>query len=199
MSELLQFLLSMEIKEANGENGDTVESKINGASYVIGDKAKYKFRVIGEAKIIAIFEVNDDSVVNTVTSDIMRRGPYAVTCTPLTNFESWENLLGRSGFQNMFNLAVPRILSGKHVVWFEVAYDHGISHDEFDKLWSMRAKTMIGQWRQGLMEIEIFKVLGERRIYAFSCKTDFENWEAHLWKFNMEDKIYKNAKLVTQL
>lgn len=42
MGELLQFFVSFEIKEEYGTN---VENKIQIASGVIGDKAKYKFRV----------------------------------------------------------------------------------------------------------------------------------------------------------
>ncbi|XP_052086177.1 uncharacterized protein LOC127723549 isoform X6 [Mytilus californianus] len=195
MSELLQFLLSMEIKEANGENGDTVESKINGASYVIGDKAKYKFRVIGEAKIIAIFEVKNYSVVNMVTSEIISMGFCNVTCTPLTHFESWQKLFGPSSFQ--YNL--PHTLSGNDVLWFEVAYDHGISSEKFEILWERGTQSMIHQLTKGRIEIEIFKVLGERRLYGFTCKKPYEDWETHLWNFQAEDKIYKNAKLVTEI
>lgn len=50
-------------------------------------------------------------------------GPYTVTCTPLCEFDSWEN---PSGLRNMYNVQITqRILSGEHVVWFEVAYNHG--------------------------------------------------------------------------
>ncbi|VDH95244.1 Hypothetical predicted protein [Mytilus galloprovincialis] len=196
MSEPLQFLLSIEIRNDNHDNGIDIESLIKRASIAIADKAKYKFRVFGEAKIIAIFQVNDDSVVNTVTSDIMKMGPYTVTCTPLCEFDSWEN---PSGLRNMYNVQITqRILSGEHVVWFEVAYNHGISHEDFDRLWSMNVRKMVNAGRQGLSQTEVFKVLAEKRVYVFSCKLPSETWEAHIQNFKL-DKIYKNAKLVTKL
>ncbi|XP_076083578.1 uncharacterized protein LOC143054454 [Mytilus galloprovincialis] len=118
-----------------------------------------------------------------------------VTCASLTHFESWQKLFRSSSFQ--FNL--PHTLSGNDVLWFEVAYDHGISHEEFDRLFERGTESMIHQLSQGQIEIEIFKVLGERRLYGFTCKNPFEDWETHLWKFQAEDKIYKNAKLVTKI
>ncbi|CAC5422675.1 unnamed protein product [Mytilus coruscus] len=162
MSEPLQFLLSVEIRNDNHDNGIDVESLIKSASSAIAEKAKYKFRVTGEAKIIAIFQVNDDSVVNTVTYDIMKMGPFTVTCTHLCDFDSWEN---PSGYRNRYNVPTTlRILSGEHVVWLEVAYDHGISHEDFDRLWSMNVRTMVNQGRQGLSRTEFFKVLAEKRV-----------------------------------
>lgn len=71
----------------------------------------------------SVFQVNDDSVVNMVTSDIMKMGPYTVTCTPLCEYDSGEK---HSGYWNTYNgPKTQRILSGEHVVWFEVAYNHG--------------------------------------------------------------------------
>ncbi|XP_076084617.1 uncharacterized protein LOC143055362 isoform X3 [Mytilus galloprovincialis] len=125
MGELLQFFVSFEIKEEYGTN---VENKIQIASGVIGDKAKYKFRVVGEAKIIA---------------------------------------------------SIPR--------------------DRFDMLWSRATQSMIHQLQQGQIGIEIFKVLGEKRLHGFTCKQPSVDWEAHLWNFQAEDKIYKSAKLVTKI
>lgn len=45
MSEPLQFLLSIEIRNDNHDNGIDIESLIKRASIAIADKAKYKFRV----------------------------------------------------------------------------------------------------------------------------------------------------------
>ncbi|XP_071142577.1 uncharacterized protein [Mytilus edulis] len=191
MSEPLQFLLSIEIRNDNHDNGIDVESLIKRASSAIAEKAKYKFRVFGEAKIIAIFQVNDGSVVNMVTSDIMKMGPYTVTCTPLCEYDSGEKHSGYNGPKTQ------RILSGEHVVWFEVAYNHGISREDFDRLWSMNVRTMVNEGRQGLSQTEVFKILAEKRVYAFSCKLPTETWEAHIQSFKL-DKIYKNAKLVTK-
>ncbi|CAC5422677.1 unnamed protein product [Mytilus coruscus] len=192
MSELLLFFVSFEIKEGHGQ----VENRIQYASInVIGDKAKYKFRVVGEAKIIAIFEVQHYSVMNQITSDITRNGFCNVTCTSLTHLESWQKLLGSSSSQYNF----PHRLSGNDFLWFEVGYDHGISKDEFDILWERGTQSMIHQLREGQIEIEIFKVLGERRLYGFTSKKSYEDWETHLWNFQAEDKIYKNAKLVTKI
>ncbi|CAG2200894.1 unnamed protein product [Mytilus edulis] len=127
MSEPLQFLLSIEIRNDNHDNGIDVESLIKRASSAIAEKAKYKFRVFGEAKIIA-----------------------------------------------------------------------SISHEDFDRLWSMNVRTMVNEGRQGLSQTEVFKILAEKRVYAFSCKLPTETWEAHIQSFKL-DKIYKNAKLVTKL
>ncbi|VDH95243.1 Hypothetical predicted protein [Mytilus galloprovincialis] len=193
MSELLQFFLSFEVKE----EPDWVENRLQYASgNVIGDKAKYKFRVIGKGKIIAIFEVQDYSLMNQITSEITRNGFCNLTCTPLTHLESWQKLLGYSSSQCNY----PHRLSGnEELLWFEVGYDDGISKEEFNILWERGTQSMIHQLREGQIGIEIFKVLGERRLYGFTSKKKNEDWETHLWSFQAEDKIYKNAKLVTKI
>ncbi|XP_063406008.1 uncharacterized protein LOC134689969 [Mytilus trossulus] len=117
---MLRVLLSIEIRNSSGIE---IESFIHSASSVIADKASYKFRVVGEAKIIAIFEVGDDSVVNKVTADIMRMGPYNVTCTPLIGTERMASILGLNYLRDL-----PRTyrLSNKYVLWFELPMDnHG--------------------------------------------------------------------------
>ncbi|CAC5422676.1 unnamed protein product [Mytilus coruscus] len=153
------------------EGHGQVENRIQYASInVIGDKAKYKFR-------------------------FLKNGFCNVTCTSLTHLESWQKLLGSSSSQYNF----PHRLSGNDFLWFEVGYDHGISKDEFDILWERGTQSMIHQLREGQIEIEIFKVLGERRLYGFTSKKSYEDWETHLWNFQAEDKIYKNAKLVTKI
>ncbi|VDH95241.1 Hypothetical predicted protein [Mytilus galloprovincialis] len=117
---MLRVLLSIEIRNSSGIE---IESFINSASSVIADKASYKFRVVGEAKIIAIFEVYDDTVVNTVTADIMRMGPYNVTCTPLIGIERLAYILGLN-----YQRDIPSTsrLSQKYVAWSELPMDnHG--------------------------------------------------------------------------
>lgn len=192
MGGLLPFLVSFEIKEEYGTN---VENKIQNASVVIGDKAKYKFRVVGEAKIIAIFEVEHCSAMNQITSEITRNIFCNLTCTPLTHLESWQKRLGSSS--SHFNF--PHRLSGNDFLWFEVGNHHEISKKEFDTSWERVTYSMILQLREGQIEIEIFKVLGERRLYGFTSKKTKEDWETQLWSFQAEDKIYKNAKLVTKI
>ncbi|CAG2247808.1 unnamed protein product [Mytilus edulis] len=149
------------------------------------------FQIIGEAKIIAIFEVDQYSM-NQITSEITMNDFCNLTCTPLTHLESWQKLLGSSSSQ--FNF--PHRLSGNDFLWFEVGYEHGISKEEFDILWERGTRSMIHQLREGQIEIEIFKVLGERRLYGFTSKKTNEDWETQLWSFQAEDKIYKNAKVV---
>ncbi|XP_076084616.1 uncharacterized protein LOC143055362 isoform X2 [Mytilus galloprovincialis] len=188
---MLRVLMSIEIR--NSSSGIDVESFINSASSFIADKASYKFRVVGEAKIIAIFEVKHCSAITLITSEIIRNGFCNVTCTSLTNLESWQKLLGRS------NLNVQHTLSGNDFLWFEVGYYHGIPRDRFDMLWSRATQSMIHQLQQGQIGIEIFKVLGEKRLHGFTCKQPSVDWEAHLWNFQAEDKIYKSAKLVTKI
>ncbi|XP_063406007.1 uncharacterized protein LOC134689968 [Mytilus trossulus] len=96
--KMLRVLLSIEIRNSSGIE---IESFIHSASSVIAGKASYKFRVVGEAKIIAIFEVDDDSVVNNVTADIMKMGPCNVTCTPLIGTERIASIIGLSSLQDM--------------------------------------------------------------------------------------------------
>ncbi|CAC5393444.1 unnamed protein product [Mytilus coruscus] len=194
MSGLLPFFISIEIKN---DNGIDVESLINTANRVIADKAIYKFRVTGEAKIIAIFEVEDDSVVNMVASDIMKRGSFNVTCIPLTSLDCWAHQLG---FFPGEILPPQHKLFGKNVVWFAVSLDnHDMSSAKLEDVWKEKVTYMYDQRQKGEIEIEIFKVLGERRLYAFSCKKPYEDWGYNLGKFQIEDNLIKKSKLVTKL
>lgn len=59
-----------------------------------------------------------------VTSDIMKLGPYFVTCTPLTRFDNWKGLLGlgcnsKDGFAGLGKLLQD------YAVWYEFALDRG--------------------------------------------------------------------------
>ncbi|VDH89208.1 Hypothetical predicted protein [Mytilus galloprovincialis] len=122
---MLRVLMSIEIR--NSSSGIDVESFINSASSFIADKASYKFRVLGEAQIIAIFEVEDDSVVNMVTNNIMRMGSYNVTCTPLTGIKSLASIVDLDYRRELSN----RRLSQKYVVWFELPMDNYHGKVEF--------------------------------------------------------------------
>ncbi|XP_071142570.1 uncharacterized protein [Mytilus edulis] len=198
MSRLMQFFMSIEIKH---KTGTAVESLITQANVYIKDHAIFRFRVIGEAKIVAILEVEDATVLDTVTSELMYRGPFKVTCTPLTSYERWAKLLG---VDVKLTGPAPRKLTGKYVTWFEVTIEHhGIPLEQFLEYWRDEAASILEQRSNGQIEIEIFKVLGERRLHAFSCKDNPEDWEGLMLKLpmwvKMGDQIYKKTKLVTKM
>ncbi|VDH89206.1 uncharacterized protein LOC143055360 [Mytilus galloprovincialis] len=198
MSGLMQFFMSIEIKH---KPGTTVETLIPLANGCIGKYAIFKFRVIGEAKIVAILEVEDATVLDTVTSNLMASGPFTVTCTPLTSYERWTKLLG---VDEKFTGPAPRKLTGKYVTWFEATLEHhGIPYEQFLEYWRDEAASILEQRSNGQIEIEIFKVLGERRLHLFSCKDNPEDWEGLTLKLpmwvKMGDQIYKKTKLVTKM
>ncbi|XP_076084612.1 uncharacterized protein LOC143055361 [Mytilus galloprovincialis] len=198
MSRLMQFFMSIEI---NKKNGATSESLIPEASRKIEKYAIFKFKVIGEAKIVAILEVEDATVLDTVTSTLMGSGPFTVTCTPLTSYERWARLLG---VDEKFTGPAPRKLTGKYVTWFEVTLEHhGIPLEQFLEYWRDEAASVLEQRSKGQFEIEIFKVLGERKVHVFSCKDNPEDWEGLMLKLplwvKMGDQIYKKTKLVTKM
>ncbi|XP_052086191.1 uncharacterized protein LOC127723557 [Mytilus californianus] len=195
MTQFLPFLISI---ERRNDNGIDVESFVNSASCAIADRAKYKFRVVGEAKVIAILEVQDESVVNAVTSDIMKMGPYPVICTPLTRLEWLAQLYG---IRSEHIVPAPSKLSGKFVAWFEISLaKYGMTQAQVEFQWTNYAAAIFEQRRKKEIEIDIFKVLGERRLYGFSCRgAGEENWEHHLSKLPLGDRIYEKMKLVTNM
>ncbi|XP_071144199.1 uncharacterized protein [Mytilus edulis] len=189
----LQFFVSIETKSYNGVDAASNVHRV--LQFIINYtvEAKYIFRVTGEAKVIAIYEVEDDSDVNMVTSQIMQIGPFNVICTPLTSFESWGLHLGQP--------VVPaeRKLSEKNVVWFEVSLENNdLSVGQFQDMWKQKVFTISNQRHSGY-EIEIFKILGERKLYVFSCKKGSNDWESHMRQLPIEDNLYRKTKLVTQM
>ncbi|CAG2214560.1 unnamed protein product [Mytilus edulis] len=127
-----------------------------------------------------VFEVYDDSVVNTVTADIMRMGPYNVTCTPLIGIDRLANILELAGRDRERLVKNGSRLSEKYVLWFELPMDnHDISQElSFPK-----------------RDLEIFKVPGERRLYVFTCATDADDLDWNMVKLPVGDK----SKILTHL
>ncbi|CAC5362698.1 unnamed protein product [Mytilus coruscus] len=190
--------MSIEIKH---DTGIDVESVMLRASDLIGNHAIFKFRVIGEAKIVAILEVKDATVLNGITSNLITSGPFKVTCTPLTCYERWAKLLG---VDEKFTGPAPRKLTGKYVAWFDVTLEHhGIPLEQFVEYWRDEAASILELRSKGQFETEIFKVLGEKRLHAFSCKDNPEDWECFMLKLpmfvKMGDQIYTKTKLVTKM
>ncbi|XP_052086190.1 uncharacterized protein LOC127723556 [Mytilus californianus] len=198
MSGLMQFFMSVEIKN---DTAVYIEPLLSEASCAIADQAIFKFRVIGEPKIVAIFEVEDATVLNRVTAEIMASGSFTVTCSPLSCYESWAKILG---VDEKFTGPAPRKLTGKYVSWFDITLEHhGIPLEQFVEYWRDEAASILELRSKGQIEIEIFKVLGERRLHAFSCKDNPEEWEGLTLKLpmwvKMGDQIYKKTKLVTKM
>lgn len=130
-----------------------------------GGKTLHGFKIIGENRIVAVIEDSAESGAEAVTAAF---GDHTeLVCTPLRSYEGFaEHVLGVEK-----TLTVPsphHIGSDGHHFWvhFNVEY-RGLSLTEFLGMWKSEAQTALNLRVSGKMELDLFKVVGQRQVNAF--------------------------------
>ncbi|XP_076095487.1 uncharacterized protein LOC143066450 [Mytilus galloprovincialis] len=197
MSKPAHFLLTIEIGCQQKVDVEGMVQEVNG---LLGNKAMFKFRVVGEPKILAFFEVKNPAEVSTMSSSIMQKGNFKVTCTSLVTYEEWAQIIG---VDSKLTGTPPRKLTKAVVYKFDLNVEcNGMTTDEFLNTWKEEATTALTVRGTGL-ELELFKVFGQRKAMGLVCQDspgDFEKLMQNLpFVKKMFDRCHFELTTLTKL
>ncbi|CAG2258064.1 unnamed protein product [Mytilus edulis] len=184
MSKPVHFKLTIEIGCQQQVDVDGMVKVVNG---LLGSKAMFKFRVVGEPKILAFFEVQNPAEVSTMCSSIMREGNFKVTCTSLLTIEEWAQIIG---VDSKLTGPPPRKLTKEVVYMIDVnAECNGMTTDEFLNIWKEEATAALSVRAAGV-DLELFKVFGQRKVIVLICQDSPGDWEKLMLNLPFVKKMY---------
>ncbi|KAK7493416.1 hypothetical protein BaRGS_00015316 [Batillaria attramentaria] len=141
--------------------------KINGLleDYSTATHVIYKFKVTGESKIISVIQVNNVLGFERTIGGLARLGSLEVTCCPIIGYENFAQNLG---VDMGLITAPPRPLPKENLYWWSFDLEHtGKSTEEFLQAWKREAEFVMGARTKDGFPIELFKVVGERKVHSF--------------------------------
>lgn len=164
------YLLSIKIN-IGADAGVDLPGYIDKLRLLIGDyssstKCLYKFKVVGEARIVAVLEVSSVIALERTLSGLARIGLVDVTCTPLRSYENFAcDTLGLHD-NVLLQKREPFLCGDKQAFWVEFTVDYkGKSMDELCLTWLREATTTLTE--KTTSKLELYKVVAERKVHAF--------------------------------
>lgn len=158
------------------EPGIDVPKIINQINSLLGDYAKatkclYKFKVTGEPRIIAVFEVCNVIGLERTVAGLHRMGIFDVSCLPLISYESFAQMLGTA---ESLTLPSTYSLTDAQLYWLEINVEFpGKSIDELMAIWKTEADAVLSSKVIDGLHVDVFKVLAERKVHCFIlCPTE---------------------------
>uniref|UniRef100_A0A0B7BA58 Uncharacterized protein n=1 Tax=Arion vulgaris TaxID=1028688 RepID=A0A0B7BA58_9EUPU len=139
-----------------------------------GVRIKSAFKVIGEAKVIAIAEVLETGSFDALVDDLYRHGPINVNTQPLIYYEDFARNLqvAEELLQNTTELPV------NNLYWLDTDLEyHGKTFDEFLAIWKKEALAVLTPRSKGEFFIELYKGLAKRNVQAFIHNDLPENFD----------------------
>lgn len=134
--------------------------------YSSATKCVNKFKVTGEARIIAVFEVSNVIGLERMVSGLARLGNIDVTCKPLKPYEKFAAQM-LNVKENLTKPSSNTIAQDKQLFWLDFTVEYpGKSTEDLVATWHREAEFALGAKVSGV-HIELFKVLGERKVFAF--------------------------------
>ncbi|VDI43771.1 Hypothetical predicted protein [Mytilus galloprovincialis] len=187
MSKPAHFLLTIEIGCQQKVDVEGMVQVVNG---LLGNKAMFKFRVVGEPKILAFFEVKNPAEVSTMSSSIMQKGNFKVTCTSLVTYEEWAQIIG---VDSKLTGTPPRKLTKAVVYKFDLNVECNVHGRK-------RQQALTVEYG---LELELFKVFGQRKAMGLVCQDspgDFEKLMQNLpFVKKMFDRCHFELTTLTKL
>ncbi|XP_060597146.1 uncharacterized protein LOC132751057 isoform X2 [Ruditapes philippinarum] len=137
------------------------------SDYSSSTKCIHKFKVTGESKIVAVFEVSNVVGLERTVSGLARLGNIDVTCKPIRPYENFANMLKVD--EELTKPSTNCIKDDKdcQMFWLDFTVEYpGKNTDELLATWHREA-TFALTARKGGVHIELFKNVGERKVQAF--------------------------------
>lgn len=169
MSGTQLYLIVLRLSKGS-EPGTDVPMFITKVSTLLGDYAKatkclYKFKVTGEARIVAVFEVCNIIGFERTIAGLHRMGVFDVSCHPLMSYESFAQMLG---CDDSLTLPSTYSLTDTQLYWLEFNVEYpGKSMAELLGTWKREAEAALSARVLNGMHIDLFKVIAERKVHVF--------------------------------
>ncbi|KAL4238937.1 hypothetical protein ACF0H5_003641 [Mactra antiquata] len=141
---------------------DKVKTLLCGYSSVA--KCVSMFKVTGESKIIAVFNVSNVIGLERIISGLARMDNIGTKCQPVVLYEKFAmKSLGVD--ENLGKPCDNNVTKAKQIFWleFNVEY-HGKSSEEFLATWKREAEFALGAKASGVC-LDLYKVVAERKVH----------------------------------
>ncbi|XP_041355142.1 uncharacterized protein LOC121372733 [Gigantopelta aegis] len=171
------------------------------AAYSNATKVVHRFKVSGESKIVAIFEVMNILGMERTISGLWRLGGVKVTMTPVISYENFAKFLGASSKLTELNQSE---LPDDHLYWlqFDVEYTDKSIEDLMD-IWKREAEKILSARCEVGLPIQLYKVVLERQVHAFVSVESPEKLNELAFTLplmqELGDKVHIKCKAVQKL
>lgn len=135
-------------------------------------KKVHGFKVIGENRLIAIFDGGIESALASLNAAYGDQ--IEIKCTPLRTYEGFaEHVLGVD--KQLTKPSPQKIGSDGHVFWlhFKIGY-RGKTATDLVTMWAREAVTALSLRARGDMELDLYKVVAQREVHLFLKAPDAE-------------------------
>lgn len=137
-----------------------------GAERSNGKKITYGFKVIGENKLVIVFNGGVENALKQLNSAYGDQ--IEVFCTPIRTYENFaSHVLGLD--DSLTGPSTRRLTNGDGpLFWlkFTIGY-RGLGATELVNIWSREATALLTLRNKGDMELDLFKVIGQREVHLF--------------------------------
>lgn len=134
-------------------------------NYPNATRCVHKYKVTGESTIVAVYEVTNVIGLERMVSGLARLGNMDVTCQPLKPYEKFAEMLQVD--RNLTKPSTNCLAGDKQLFWLEFRVEYpDKSMEQLIQTWQREAAFALGARASGT-HLELFKVLGERRVHVF--------------------------------
>ncbi|XP_045171616.1 uncharacterized protein LOC123533801 [Mercenaria mercenaria] len=168
MANRLYFLtISLNTGEQGGIDLPGMVDKVRNllCNYSSVTTCVHKFKVTGEAKIVAVFDVSNVIGLERMVAGLARLGNIDVTCKLLKPYEKFAQMLNVD--EELTKPSTNCITKEKQLFWLDFTVEYqGKSTEELVSTWTREAKFALEARKSGV-NLELFKVVGERKVHVF--------------------------------
>lgn len=170
------YLLDVSVqmyREGTNLHGSMERIAIMLAGYSTATRPIYRFKVSGEGRVLAVFEVNNILGLERTVAGLWRMGGVTVECKPLLTFDSVAQFLGVDSTL-VAPSTTPLQSMEKSLYWLECEA-HPVSENVNESLekWKEGA-TVVLRYRaqQPAVELDVYKVVAEQKLHVFLSVDD---------------------------
>ncbi|CAI9715767.1 Hypothetical predicted protein [Octopus vulgaris] len=169
------YLLDVSVqmyREGTNLHGSMEKIAIMLAGYSNATRPIYRFKVSGEGRVLAVFEVNNILGLERTVAGLWRMGGVNVVCTPLRTYEAVAQFLGVDG--SLISPTVAPLQSvEKSLYWLECLGNPGCDTvNETLEKWKDGASVVLSYRAQQHLEMDIYKVVAEQKFHLFLAVED---------------------------
>lgn len=162
------FLLSITIlPQQNGAHLRQLIHEINDAfeKFAGNFKIVHKFKVSGEARIVAVVDVSDIVALKNFVETVWSFGSLDVNSDPLLHYETFARNIGAA--EILIKFPEPK-LGKDNLYWLELDIEyHGKTSEEFIDLWRREVEFVLTSRAQRESGLTPYKAVGQRKIHLF--------------------------------
>ncbi|KAH3854545.1 uncharacterized protein LOC127872916 [Dreissena polymorpha] len=134
-------------------------------SYSGATKCVHKYKVTGEATVVAVFEVSNVIGLERTVAGLARLGNIDVTCKPLIHYGKFAEYLDVPNSSHL--LSENSLASDKQLLWLQFTLEYpGKSTQDLVATWAREAAAVINA-RSGGLHLELYKNVMERKVHCF--------------------------------